>query len=185
MTDQTPIPRNGNGIQWTTDMMLRLSELWHAEPVISPRQISETLTAEFGVSVSRNAALGKAHRLGFAYRNAPANITEARTRKANGEKREQLLKPAPKPQYVRAADTPFPAHLPIPAGDKEARYGSSLLCRWPQVTPNDPIRCTGTRVEGRPYCDGHCRRAYTSFGVEYPKSTTVWLSSAGSIRRGQ
>ncbi len=183
MTDQTPIPRNGNGIQWTTDMMLRLSELWHAEPVITPRRISEILSAEFGVTISRNAALGKAHRLGFPSRTMPANITESRTRKANGEKRERIL--TPKPQFVRSPDTPLPAHMPIPPGDKEARYSGSTQCRWPQVAPDDPIRCEKPRVEGRPYCSDCCRRAYSSFGIEYPKATTIWLSSAGAIRMGQ
>lgn len=184
MTDQTPILRNGTGIQWTTDMKLRLSELWHAEPVVSVTQISLIMTGEFGTTISRNAVVGKANRLGFPPRGEPKSIADARQNKTKAAKRERIFKP--KRQYIRAVDTPLPPDAILAPGQNEAWYRADQLCQWPQVDKTrDATKCENPRVEGRPYCECHARRAIAAFGVHYNNSTIKFLSSAGSIRRGQ
>lgn len=167
---------------WTDAMLARVKTKWIGG--LSLKQIAADISTEFRVTVSRNAVVGQVRRQQWDLkwpRQAPANITEARERKArenarpdvenarehkprkqrqDGAARQKFVPQAPK--YGEC----IPDHVEIPPG--QGIYPEHWLCQWPQVKPTDALRCAEPRVEGRPYCTAHCRRAFTQIGNPNP-----------------
>lgn len=114
------------------------------------------------IGVSRNAAIGKAKRLGIQHISRVARPTVARLAKP---KRERIL-PAKKIAQLRS----LPAEpLPPPKIEDVATVTFDKLteahCKWPVDFPSGKTGyCGGKRVPLLPYCDGHCRRAYINYG---------------------
>jgi GcrA cell cycle regulator len=111
---------------WNDEKINRLKKLW-----------SEGLTTgEIGkrLSVSKNAVVGKAHRLGLKGRPSP------------------IKRPA------RAAETKKPAEVKV----FTLTDLSSQTCRWPIGDPkHEDFRFCGKPViAGKPYCGEHCATAY-------------------------
>lgn len=99
---------------WTEDAVQALKQLW--QQGYSARQIADKIGG-----VSRNAVIGKAHRLGLSQRLALP-------------KRTYLPK-----QLLR-----------------------EKTCQWPMGEPTraDFYFCAEMVVNGKPYCQSHCLRAY-------------------------
>lgn len=115
---------------WTDERIELLKSLW-----------GEGLTTgEIGkrLGVSKNAVVGKAHRLGLKGRPSPIK----RTRKA--AKPEKAEKPA--------APTPAIMELQGPT------------CRWPIGDPREPDFhfCGAPALPGKPYCREHAAIAYVN-----------------------
>lgn len=157
---------------WTDERIERLRKLW--EEGLSASQIA----ADLG-GISRNAVIGKIHRLGLSGR------VKAPTPQRRGRKQRLVAKPVyraprrtvigntvlktiarPEPQAV-ARTEPEPA----PAAEAEIvplREPVGLLdlreqhCRWPIGDPAEPgFRfCGQPSPIGQPYCAAHARRAY-------------------------
>lgn len=96
-------------MSWTDERIDRLRELWSQG--VTASQIAEELGG-----VSRNAVIGKAHRLGLQSRPSPVKANEpAPAAKAKAEKPAAAPKPAPRaeakpaPEPARAAPAPQPA----------------------------------------------------------------------------
>lgn len=163
---------------WTAPMLARVKVKWIGGMSLS--DISRDISTEFRVVVSRNAVIGQVRRQGWDVtwpREAPANITASR---------EKAAKEAAHPEDVRNARegkprlmqhrtfTPMtpkygeciPDNVEITPGG--GTYPEHWLCQWPQVKPSDALHCTEPRVEGRPYCAPHCRRAMTQMGTPNP-----------------
>jgi GcrA cell cycle regulator len=149
---------------WNDERVELLKKLW-AEG-LSASQIA----ARIG-GVTRNAVIGKVHRLGLSGRATSIRIKSHRPRQ-----RQQTAKRLAKPRYpqagnplVRALYTPEAEpfvpmeELVIPL--KERRTIQTLTecsCRWPIGDPQTPDFhfCNRDKMAGLPYCEFHARRAY-------------------------
>ena len=89
-------------MSWTDERIERLKTMWTQGSTAS--QIAEELGG-----VSRNAVIGKAHRLGLESRPSPVKA---------GEEKEKKAKPAPAPRAAKPAAAPKP--IPASAEPRES-----------------------------------------------------------------
>ena len=89
-------------LSWTDERIATLTKMWEGGATAS--QIADELGG-----VSRNAVIGKAHRLGLKARPSPVKANEEPEAKAKAKKKD------PKPVVVREAREPRPAERPVPA----------------------------------------------------------------------
>ncbi|WP_188645031.1 GcrA family cell cycle regulator [Tsuneonella deserti] len=91
-------------MSWTDERIATLKKMWESGSTAS--QIADELGG-----VSRNAVIGKAHRLGLKARPSPVKPNEEKP-----EVKKPAAAPAPKPAAKRpqVAATPAPAHTPEP-----------------------------------------------------------------------
>lgn len=140
---------------WTDERVETLSKLWRAG--MSASQIAHDL----GHGITRNAVIGKIHRLGLTGRAAPRLPGAGRP----DQRRERRGRIPHRPKSARALPpsvAPAPG-LPLPATGLASvvsvRRGQ---CRWPM---GDPL-ADGFCLCGRPavrgaYCAPHAAVAYT------------------------
>ncbi|MBO6610049.1 GcrA family cell cycle regulator [Altererythrobacter sp.] len=114
-------------MSWTDERIATLKKLWEGGSTAS--QIAEELGG-----VSRNAVIGKAHRLGLKSRPSPV--------KANDKKKKApAKKPAPKPAVKKAAPraAPKPAMQPAAKPTTAQASGASIPSQpIPNKTPDLP-----------------------------------------------
>jgi GcrA cell cycle regulator len=163
---------HGHGPTWTEDAVARLKVLW--ADGLSASRIARELGA-----MSRNAVLGKVHRLGLAPRMARQRSDIPRRRKAwpPGPALGFFPPTAPRnnaalayalPAEVLAADAPAPQPEPIddiPVGQRCALLDlTATTCRWPVGDPGHPdfFFCGGKSLHGLPYCGDHAARSRAS-----------------------
>ncbi len=117
---------------WTEAQIADLKRLWTAGH--STSQIGTVL------GVSKNAVIGKAHRIKLPPRPSPI-------RHSSGPKKP---KRAPLPKQVRKIQ-------PRPAFKPTRRSIGAPSCLWPTGEPGDVDFhfCGGKTVPGRPYCPEH------------------------------
>lgn len=159
---------------WTDERIELLKTYWSEGR--SASQIAELL----GEGLTRNAVIGKAHRLGLASRPSPVKTAprpaepkaapqpeDADTVVSAGEA------PAVEPPPVADAP-PAPPPAPAPRAGKPRSRGAakparvSLLdlndriCKWPIGHPDeaDFHFCGKPVLQGFPYCSEHCALAY-------------------------
>jgi GcrA cell cycle regulator len=137
---------------WTDERVALLERLWGQG--FSASQIANQLQG-----VSRNAVIGKIHRLGK--RNGPA-AGRSRAAFAAGPARRR-----PAREVRRAAPAEVFARPRRPMLVEEPGLATSTtlmphMCRWPIGDPDDASFsfCGQTAEGGRPYCQGHARVAY-------------------------
>ena len=95
-------------MSWTDERIEKLTKMWESGSTAS--QIAEELGG-----VSRNAVIGKAHRLGLKARPSPVKEKAAAKAKPKPAPKKAET-PAPKPaEAARPAPTPAPAPRPAPA----------------------------------------------------------------------
>lgn len=146
-------------MDWTAEAIERLRALW----------AEGHSTAEIGrrMGISKNAVVGKAHRL-----NLPARPSPIRREPVGAEPRQQIVRPArpagaaprttlpPSPVVVAAvapvAAPPRPVVRPFP------RLSAAKSCCWPIGEPGQAgFRfCTAESIVGKPYCPEHAAVAY-------------------------
>ncbi|RMF09448.1 MAG: global cell cycle regulator GcrA-like protein [Alphaproteobacteria bacterium] len=119
---------------WTEERIERLKTLW--EKGLSASQIA----SELGEGVTRNAVIGKAHRMGLSSRPSPVKAEAAKPRKPAPAK--SAKKDAKK--YVTLLDL------------------TERVCKWPIGHPGEPDFhfCGKPSEPGMPYCKAHCEMAY-------------------------
>src|SRR5215470_5796202 len=142
-------------MEWTNERIDELRRLWGQGQTAS--RIAELLGG-----ITRNAVIGKAHRLGLRGRPSPIRREEGhqpaprmhRTAPAAAIA-EQLTREVPAP--IVEAPPPLPP-LPVeappaPATGRVVRSGSKA-CSWPVGDPKQPgfHFCGEEAVPGRPYC---------------------------------
>ncbi len=155
-------------MEWTEETIERLRALW-AEGLS---------TAEIGrrMGISKNAVVGKAHRLNLPARPSPirrdANGGTPRPpapRRITGPTLPPLATsqavPLPEPPRVALPPKPIDAApaLPKPALRPLApRLGRSVACCWPIGEPGTPSFrfCDADAAQGKPYCADHAAVAY-------------------------
>lgn len=129
---------------WTEERVAELARLW--ESGYSASAIGRIL------GVSKNAVVGKAHRLRLATRPSPIR----HERRTPVRRRIPMLA---RPAELRPAPLPAPEPRWIVRRD-----GKGPNCLWPLGDPKDEDFhfCGAPAVEGKPYCPVHCARAYIS-----------------------
>ncbi|MBL1419246.1 MAG: GcrA cell cycle regulator [Alphaproteobacteria bacterium] len=160
---------------WTDDRVELLKKLWNDG--LSASQIANQMGG-----VTRNAVIGKVHRLGLSGR-----ITSTRGRAAKGagrtaasKQRSQRREPkmpnisigntALKAEPMAKMATPLPKEKIIPMALVKSSKGDNIsifelteyTCRWPEGDPsnNDFHFCGGRNNGSGPYCEAHAAVAY-------------------------
>lgn len=133
---------------WTDERVEQLKALWNEG--LSASQIARVL----GGGVTRNAVIGKVHRLGLAGRAGPARAERPRTQVAR-KSAVHVAVPAPvvvEEDPVTLEDGNFATVLTI----------TDRMCRWPIGDPseNEFHFCGRKPRFGSPYCEAHARKAY-------------------------
>jgi GcrA cell cycle regulator len=152
-------------MDWTAQAIEQLRALW----------AEGHSTAEIGrrMGVTKNAIVGKAHRLNLPARPSPIRREPGAVRAPQQPRRVQQAPvfrvAAPQPAIARRpeqAPTPRPviaAPAPAPAAVVRAfpRSGNRSCC-WPLGEPGTPeFRfCSAESIMGKPYCAEHAAVAY-------------------------
>ena len=154
-----------DSMSWNDERVELLKKLW-AEG-LSASQIAGRIG-----SVTRNAVIGKVHRLGLSGRATTTRMKSHRPRtRPTVNKR-----PPAKPRFTNVGNTalralyqdaePYVApveELVIPVAERKSiQTLEECSCRWPIGDPQDADFhfCGKTKVTGLPYCEFHARRAF-------------------------
>lgn len=108
-------------MSWTDERIATLKKMWEGGSTAS--QIAEELGG-----VSRNAVIGKAHRLGLKSRPSPVKAAE---------KKKAAPKPKPTPKPVAKKVAPRPA--PAPAAAPAAPVAAPPAARPDNANPSQPL----------------------------------------------
>jgi len=123
------------GQVWTPDRDAELRRLWATGEVCNKIALA--------MGLSKNAVIGRSHRLNLPKRPSPI------VRKVSIQAKAVASKPIPVIQMKKRA----------------ALYAFPTGCRWiKNDDTQNPNWCDRPRAEGKPYCDEHCRRAYMQKG---------------------
>ncbi len=162
---------------WTEERIALLTKLW------TDGHTASQIALALGEATTRNAVIGKAHRLGLSGRPAPVRAPRPATSRpsrpkslmggnpsrGNGPRAGRPAGQAPdirtRQALARVMEQPRPAPriIDVPLGP-----GVSLLkvtdkmCKWPIGHPGDEnFRfCGNAAHESSPYCEGHAQMAY-------------------------
>ena len=152
-------------MSWNDDNVLRLKELW--DQGLPTAQIGKLL------GFTKNAVVGKAHRIGLERRPSPIRRTAVKpdrkkarspiVPKLNFEVKKEEPKDEPKQQTFQ------PAVKNLFTG--QTKRG----CEWPEGHPDesDFKFCGKDRFEDKPYCIDHCAVAYVIPEKEEEKQIVV------------
>lgn len=146
---------------WTPDKIKLLEQYW-AEG-LSITQIGKNL------GMTRNAVVGKAHRMGLNKRPSPILRTAsaaktslprpASAKKASPDKGVAAGGPPPatgKANHTAKVAAALAAAIPV---------SKTATCKWPIGDPRKPDFhfCEAPALEGKPYCAEHCAVAFTGW----------------------
>lgn len=152
---------------WTDERVETLKKLW--QEGLSASQIAGRLG-----EVTRNAVIGKVHRLGLSGRATTSRIKTMRPRKSVARTRRQRVLRFAHPGLMArdgmgAEISPDGAYrapveeLVIPLEERKSILTlTDVSCRWPIGDPQleDFHFCGRDKMMGLPYCEFHARRAY-------------------------
>ncbi len=134
---------------WTDDRVEKLRELW--DKGLSASQIAK----ELAEGVTRNAVIGKAHRMGLASRPSPVKSDPAKRAAAAAKKKIEKKTPAKS----------------VPSSGKVTILElTESMCKWPIGHPGETNFhfCGKPSQPTFPYCATHCVEAYQ---VQQPRRT--------------
>jgi GcrA cell cycle regulator len=149
---------------WTEERIAILKAGW--EGGMTASQIAEKL----GEGVTRNAVIGKAHRLGLESRPSPVKGNEDTP--ATAEPQPAALTPSLPASAPPVPPAPTATAAAKPLAKRAARAGKAArvtlldlnerICKWPIGHPGEPdFHFCGKPVQaGFPYCAEHCLVAY-------------------------
>jgi GcrA cell cycle regulator len=150
-------------MSWTDERVETLKKLWGDG--LSASQIA----AELG-GITRNAVIGKVHRLGLSGRAKSANSAAPRPRKPRSQHMMRVSRPAMRGntalaqafEYEVEAEPEMVENV-IPLGQRRTLLElTEDTCRWPIGDPGsaDFYFCGGQAPTVGPYCAYHSRLAY-------------------------
>jgi GcrA cell cycle regulator len=151
-------------MSWTDERVDLLKRLWSEG--LSASQIAGRLG-----SVTRNAVIGKVHRLGLSGRATTSRMKthRPRTRMANAKRPvtprfAQAGNPAVRALYMEyEAYVPPAEEIEIPLAERKTiQTLTECSCRWPIGDPQTAEFhfCGRPKVPLLPYCEAHARRAF-------------------------
>lgn len=145
-------------MSWTDERVSLLKRLWGEGKTAA--EIAKLIGG-----VTRNAVIGKAHRLKLSGRVSP--IQE------NGDPASPVARAprkASEPRARKISNRDIIAPVMVPKLEADICIGEGVqlvelkegMCRWPVGDPKEEgfKFCGGKSAEGMPYCDHHCRVAY-------------------------
>lgn len=151
-------------MSWTDERIDQLKQLW--EKGLTASQIADKLAG----GISRNAVIGKAHRLGLKARPSPVKSGEG------GVEAPAELRPAaaavvaavaaPVVEAPRAKPAAARPSVAVPAAVGSGKTSlldlSDKICKWPIGHPGDADFhfCGKAAQPTFPYCSEHCAVAY-------------------------
>ena len=163
-------------IAWTDQRVEQLKKLWDDGLTAS------AIVAEMGGNLTRNSVIGKAHRLKLAKRSEKVERARLGCKSSNTAKSEVIknqhvvrakrlgmrsgLTSAKVLQSRNAHPSPEVLEVDDDLPDVTNLIGLAELtehtCKWPLGDPQKPGFgfCGQPSVEGKPYCEFHCKRAY-------------------------
>ena len=165
-------------MSWTNEKVEKLKELWSKGHTAS--QIAETLG-----DTTRNAVIGKAHRLNLEAR-APSKQTSSSKSKENNQITKRVTAPMSRKARFQSIllDKNFEAENP-----KSLEELTEETCKWPIGHPNEEkFYFCGRKPEGEfPYCKLHVLYAFQPKnqkeddlgGDEIPEFIEKKIKSAG------
>ena len=153
-------------MSWNDERVELLKKLWSEG--LSASQIAGRLG-----SVTRNAVIGKVHRLGLSGRATTSRMKTHRPR----QRMANAKRTANKPRFAVAGNpavrglfagegeayVPPAEEMIIPLAERKTIQSlTECSCRWPIGDPQmaDFHFCGKTKVLGLPYCEHHARRAF-------------------------
>ena len=134
----------GKTSPWTVPVVEHFKALLAMRPALSYADVAHRLNRAHSVSLTKNACIGRARRLGFL-RNGPK--AKPRSRIAPMRLSRRLKQDAPTPQ----PPTPFTTRI------EQLRSNS---CRWPHGERPPYLYCGMPSIESCPYCLEHARISY-------------------------
>ncbi|HEY1225444.1 MAG TPA: GcrA family cell cycle regulator [Brevundimonas sp.] len=146
---------------WTEDRVGALKKLW------LEGQSASQIAKQLGGGVTRNAVIGKVHRLGLSGRAAPSQPARA-TYRPTRPRVAAPAQPSP-PRRIEAAQprpmavAPTPPQPPIPdlPGTATVLTLGAHMCKWPIGDPSSQeFSFCGRRASEGVYCVEHARVAY-------------------------
>jgi len=154
-------------LTWSDDRVEQLKKLWEAG--LSASQIA----AELG-NVTRNAVIGKVHRLGLSGRAKSPATAAPRQRKAAPRPAAQHMMRVARPVSrgntalahvfeVEVEPDPVTFDNVVPISQRRSLLElNEATCHWPVGDPSSPdfFFCGGKALAGLPYCAQHSRLAY-------------------------
>jgi len=152
---------------WPDERVEILKQLWIDG--LSASQIA----AKLGDGITRNAVIGKVHRLGLSGRGSPTRVARPRTRRPRQPSVPKRM-PTDGNAALKAKPSASPARdlepalqpirlVDIPEGERIGILSlTDKTCRWPLGDPGSDefCFCGKNPQEGTPYCDYHASVAY-------------------------
>ncbi len=159
---------------WTEERVELLKKLWLDG--LSASQIAKQLGG-----VTRNAVIGKVHRLGLSGRAAPSQPARP-VFKAPRAPRPAMAAPAPRRLDTPMMAAPQPLYRPEEPGTATVLTLGAHMCKWPIGDPStDGFTFCGRRMgDDGPYCIEHARVAYQP---QQKKARSGASELARSLRR--
>ena len=144
-------------MSWTDDRVEVLKKLWLDG--LSASQIAKQLGG-----VTRNAVIGKVHRLGLSGRAAPSQparqLRPVRPARPAGHAAAPARRAEPQDRTKPALPQPVRVYVTEEPGTATVLTLSAHMCKWPIGDPSaDGFTFCGRGTEGT-YCSEHSRVAY-------------------------
>lgn len=165
--------------EWTQERIDELSGLWAAGETC--REIGAAM------GLTRNAVIGKVHRLGLDERkprqpSVSAELQEQRRQERNASRieRQRIEREAKKMQEQQAAPLEFAGSLKIPYADlRDFSNQGPNQCRFIADEPPGPLylACGNETLPGNSYC-GHCH------AICFPPANMTQRQRAQHVRVG-
>lgn len=151
-------------MSWTEERVAQLRQLWGNGK--SASEIAEILGG-----VSRNAVIGKAHRLELSGRPSPIKRKE-------DEEEEEVAVAAPAAAEAQPVAVEKVAAKPVPerkSGGATILNLTERMCKWPIGDPRDKdFHFCGKASHGNlPYCIEHAQIAYQPPGKRRDEDRTI------------
>ncbi|MFC1732259.1 GcrA family cell cycle regulator [candidate division KSB1 bacterium] len=127
---------------WTPDLVISLTRYW--EEGVPSSEIGRRL------GITKNAAVGKAHRLGLKKRQSPVRTPPA-------------IAANPRGSGVDVKSAQVSPVVTTPNSKGVDLFGlTEKNCHWPEGEPgtSEFYFCGEPAVPDKPYCGAHCARAY-------------------------
>jgi GcrA cell cycle regulator len=146
---------------WTEDRVGALKKLW------LEGQSASQIAKQLGGGVTRNAVIGKVHRLGLSGRAAPSQPARATFRPSRPRPAVQPTQAPSAPRRIEAvqpravAAPSVPAPMPDLPGTATVMTLGAHMCKWPIGDPSSTeFSFCGRRASEGVYCVEHARVAY-------------------------
>ncbi|HAJ90910.1 MAG TPA: gcrA cell cycle regulator family protein [Rhodospirillaceae bacterium] len=151
---------------WTDERVVLLKRLW-----VEGKTAAE-IAKLIGGGVTRNAVIGKAHRLKLSGRISPIqeNTRGGIGGEAGGSRSVSTPRKSQKATIAKVSNREIIAPVQLPPVQENYCFGDGVslvdlkerMCRWPIGDPKESgfKFCGGPSDEGIPYCNHHARVAY-------------------------